>query len=344
MTREQVLGRPFMHPLADYILIGGAWSIVVAIVLAIRPSLATGIDMFTLAVLVLTVNSAHFAASTVRLYADSTNYTKHPFLTMVLPLLAIAAVSICVFLPSGVGRHLQALYLTWSPYHYAAQVYGLSVMCCARTGLLLSSDEKRLIWWTCMLPFFRAFLGAPDSGLGWFVSRETLAHYPGVSILFQFLANALMVLIFVAPLVLSIRIYRTRKQVLPLISLVMMVANGLWWTVLDFVNAFVLATIAHGLQYLAIVLVYHVKDRAKSGSAKGWLRESIVFYGACLMLGYGLFYCWPYAFVWAGAGVAESVLLVTAIINIHHFIVDRYIWRVGPPASRTAPQAMPAPT
>ena len=47
------------------------------------------------------------------------------------------------------------------------------------------------------------------------------------------------------------------------------------------------------------------------------------------MLGYGLFYCWPYAFVLTGFGLAESVLLVTATINIHHFVVDAYIWRLG---------------
>jgi hypothetical protein len=44
-------------------------------------------------------------------------------------------------------------------------------------------------------------------------------------------------------------------------------------------------------------------------------------------LGYALFYCWPYAFRMVGFGQAESMLLVIATINVHHFIVDRYIWR-----------------
>ena len=47
-----------------------------------------------------------------------------------------------------------------------------------------------------------------------------------------------------------------------------------------------------------------------------------------LLLGYGLFYCWPHAYVLAGFGLAESMLLVVAIINIHHFVVDAYIWRL----------------
>ena len=32
----------------------------------------------------------------------------------------------------------------------------------------------------------------------------------------------------------------------------------------------------------------------------------------------------------AGFGPAESVLLVVAVINIHHFIVDAYIWKLTP--------------
>jgi hypothetical protein len=335
LGKQAWIGNAFMHPLADYLLIGSAWSIVATAVLIAQPSLATGMSTLTFAILVLVVNSAHFAASTVRLYADPNNYNKHPFLTMVLPLLALGVVAICVYMPSTIGKHLQALYLTWSPFHYAAQIYGLSNMYCARAGVRLAQQEKDLVWWVCMLPFFRAFLGAPDSGLGWFVSRETLSAFPGVAILLHFATQALNVLIFVAPCVLMFRIHRVKKQVMPLIVVVMMLANGLWWTALDYLNAFLLATIAHGLQYLAIVLVYHIKDtRADAVGSRRRFVEACKFYGICLVLGYGLFYCWPYAYVWAGAGVAESLLMVAAVINIHHFIVDRYIWRVGPPAKQ----------
>ena len=52
------------------------------------------------------------------------------------------------------------------------------------------------------------------------------------------------------------------------------------------------------------------------------------FYGASLILGYALFSCLPLAYVYAGFGKVESVLLVVAAINIHHFIVDAYIWRL----------------
>lgn len=47
-----------------------------------------------------------------------------------------------------------------------------------------------------------------------------------------------------------------------------------------------------------------------------------------LALAFLLFQTLPFAYVAMGFGLAESLLLVTAVINIHHFVVDAYIWRL----------------
>jgi hypothetical protein len=47
-----------------------------------------------------------------------------------------------------------------------------------------------------------------------------------------------------------------------------------------------------------------------------------------ILLGYGLFYCLPWGFYMAGFGLTESILLCVVAINLHHFIVDAYIWRL----------------
>jgi hypothetical protein len=54
----------------------------------------------------------------------------------------------------------------------------------------------------------------------------------------------------------------------------------------------------------------------------------VTFYVGCVLLGYALFDVWPYAYAWAGYDFKRSALLVTAAINIHHFVVDAYIWRL----------------
>ena len=78
---------------------------------------------------------------------------------------------------------------------------------------------------------------------------------------------------------------------------------------------------------MAIVMIVHVKEQARTSAAPAW-RAGASFYAACLALGYALFQLWPRAYVLAGVGYAQSYLLVVAVINIHHFIVDAYIWRL----------------
>ena len=117
---------------------------------------------------------------------------------------------------------------------------------------------------------------------------------------------------------------------MPLISILALVSNGVWWFVLSSLDAFVWATVFHGLQYLALVVIFHVRERASHPqNQRGTLYNGLWFYGASLLLGYGLFQCLPFGYTFAGPGVVESTLLVAATVNIHHFIVDAYIWRLG---------------
>jgi hypothetical protein len=78
--------------------------------------------------------------------------------------------------------------------------------------------------------------------------------------------------------------------------------------------------------------------------------HALWFYGASLALGYALFHALPRAFTLAGFGMVESMLLVIAAINVHHFIVDAYIWKLRPgdsnrrvvDAGAAPPQPVPA--
>jgi hypothetical protein len=109
-----------------------------------------------------------------------------------------------------------------------------------------------------------------------------------------------------------------------------LLVNGFWWFALPATQGFLWATFFHGIQYLAIVLIFHVKERlARPDNQHGLVYHVAWFYGACMLLAYGLFNCLPQAYSLAGFSLTESLLLVVAAINIHHFIVDAYIWRQG---------------
>jgi hypothetical protein len=140
-------GRTFVHPLFDYLVIGGGASLVTLAIAARNDGLFLGgVTLAGTAISVqwavaLACNSAHFAASSVRLYTKPGSFESLPFVTMALPLIALVLLTLAVFEAETLGPQIQALYLTWSPYHYAAQAYGLALM--TATGPAACSIRRR---------------------------------------------------------------------------------------------------------------------------------------------------------------------------------------------------------
>jgi hypothetical protein len=341
--RANLLGNCFFSPTVEYLLIGSAWSLVATLFL-LNPATQFSMDSLVISYAVLAVNCAHFAASTVRLYNKPSFGTDYPVLAYGFPLITLVTLAACVVLPEKFGANLWSLYLSWSPYHYAAQAYGLSVMYSGRSGVRFSQPEQRLLFWICLLPFFvnMAKSGQADInvGLSWIIPWSILGT-PAMQGAIEFARQALSLLTFAAPLAWYFWHSRQKGRALPLMPMFIMATNGVWWVALDYMQAFVLATVAHGLQYLAIMLIFHVREKVREpgNTRPAWL-HAVQFYGICLVLGYGLFFCWPFAFQFLGAGLAQANLMVIATINIHHFIVDRYIWRLrGSPNARTMADA-----
>ncbi|HEU0105787.1 MAG TPA: hypothetical protein VFT38_06415 [Vicinamibacteria bacterium] len=316
------LGRAFVHPAFDLMVIGGGLSLCALAWMKLTGSRVPSLE--AVALLAFLVNSPHFAASTVRLYTKPNAFRDLPFVTKVLPLAMLVVLGVGLALPDSFGTQLVALYFTWSPYHYAAQTYGLALMYSYRSGIQLSDGDKKLIRVACLLPFLFAFLD----------TRGVLLGGPTVAHALAFLLSVLRPACLVVPMLLFLAGALGRGPRLPVISILTIVANAFWWTTLRYMDAFVWATIFHGLQYLAIVIIFHVRERREREPAAApavmgrWLRPAAEFYAVCVVVGYVLFQAWPHASVLAHLRFSQSLLIMVAIINIHHFIVDAYIWRL----------------
>jgi len=264
----------------------------------------------------------------VRLYTKPGAFAAWPLVTMALPLASLAVLTFCVARPETLGISLQKLYMTWSPYHYGAQAYGLAVLYSYRSGCRLLPADKRLLFWTSMLPFLNMAIVTEGLGLRWLLPAAVFSPAP-VSTGLSALGWALAAAAFAGPPLLFLKVWKGPSGPMPLIALMAVVSNTVWFFVLQPMQAMVWATVFHGLQYLAIVLVFHVRDRKVGTSSRGGaLREGVRFYAISLGLAYALFLVLPRAYVALGYGPVESVLVVVAAINIHHFIVDAYIWRL----------------
>jgi len=311
-------------------VIGGGLSLVASAIAITYPHYTVVLGLTTLAYVILFCNSAHFAASTVRLYTKPGAFQTWPFLTMSLPLVFLVALAVCLSFGETVGRHALGLTLTWSAYHYAAQAYGLSVLYAYRSGRQLSNVDKHLLWGVSLLPFIFVVSSGVGIGLDWLLPAAVLTAGP-VDATLRTLAWVLPYVGFAAIALLLLKTWWSQSGPVPLISLLVLVANGVWWFILDPYGAFTVATVFHGLQYLGIVMIFHVKERmAQPGNQRGIAYHALWFYGVSLLLGYGLFSCLPWGFDLLGFGLLQSVALVVVAVNIHHFIVDAFIWRLRP--------------
>jgi hypothetical protein len=326
-----LVGRPFFHGWTELLLVGGGLSLVATLLLWTRRGEPFAYTGMALATVLLASNSAHFAASTVRLYTKPGSFQSWPFLTMVFPLIALVVLAICIALPLQLGTHLQSLYLTWSPYHYALQAYGIAVLYAHRSGCHLGPRDKKLLLWTALLPFFYACISSPNAGLFWFFTKEEVQSVPVAANIVKALGAVLPVAGMAAPFIVWAKIWKSPSGPMPVLSLLALVANGIWWFALTAMGAFFWATVFHGLQYLVIAAIFHVREQVQRPENKRRPRwHAVWFYGASLGLGYALFHALPRAFTFAGFGMVESMLLVIAAINVHHFIVDAYIWKLRP--------------
>lgn len=330
LAARSPLGRSLVAPTFDALMIAGGLSLLVPLVAAAFGGLAGEESwILRLPVLLFFTNNAHFASSTVRLYSKSGSFEKHGFLTMGLPLVTMLVVGLCLLWPEFLAKHLQALYLTWSPYHYAAQTFGVASLYCVRSGVPVEPHERRWLRWACLLPFAVAFLGGRTSGIGWVLGPELIVSRAWLVSAINGLQYVCAGLAFAAPL--AFAFWRVRRgRAMPWLGLGAMLINACWFVIFDFYEAFAWATIFHGLQYLSLVFVFHVREQvAKPGNTQaGWV-HGLRFYAMCLALTYLLFQVWPYGFAFLGFGWAESMLVTIAAINLHHFVVDAYIWKFG---------------
>jgi hypothetical protein len=320
------LGRTFVSPAFDLAFIGGGLSLLVGLVAA-----AGGLrfGLADLSLVLLFGNFAHFASSTVRLYSKPGALQALPrALTLWLPLAMLAGFTLVLHGAGWLVPYVFAVFVIWSPYHYSAQAYGLAMMYAYRSDCPLTEARKRAVWWACLMPFLWSLL-RPDAGVAPILQG---LGFQGVPVLEQVRWGTSLLLSaasLVTPVVVILGLRARAGVTLPLMSVTVVMTNAVWWTFFNYVNAMWWAAIFHGVQYLAIVTIFHVRERTRAESGRlGPLAHGMVFYGACVVLAWVLFVLWPDAYVWAGFDPVLTPQLTVAVVNIHHFIVDAYIWRL----------------
>jgi hypothetical protein len=290
----------------------------------------------------------HYGATLLRVYEHREDRRRYA-LFAVWATLAVWAVFVWGVYDAYVGSLLLTVYLSWSPWHYTGQNYGLAVMFLRRGGFDLTPPVKRTLYVSFFLSFLLALLSlhgeTNSSGSGPAIIGSTYG-FVAVEIPRVFHAHLFLVVLALYGASLLQVAYRLRRvepeSLLPVAALVVtqglwfsLPAAALWWSGRTLGSQYVLfyfvwIAIGHSVQYLWITTYY------AAGSAPR--RERLRFLLKTMLAGAGIWTVPALVFSPALLGeptyLAGLYMLVASAVNVHHFILDGAIWKLrdGPVA------------
>jgi hypothetical protein len=305
---------------------------------------------FFMPLLILLFSMPHYGATLVRVYEQRRERQRYALFAVYTTLLVLA-VSILGVYEAYLGSLLVTVYLTWSPWHYTGQNYGIAVMFLRRRGLSVTPPAKRLLYASFLLSFLLTFvvmhgLGQADYSLADLRSDEVrfmplgLLPRPLAVALVPALAAACLVCL-VGASVLLVRGGRLR-DLLP--AWVLALTQALWFSIpfgmvawgrpsgvepfdvhLSGIDDYRIWTwVGHGVQYLWVTSYYARAEQGWSGYGR-YLTKTAVAGIAIWTLPFALFAPDAFGVRSYDGGLA---LVVAAAINIHHFMLDGAIWKL----------------
>lgn len=326
---------------------GVLYLLVFAVIAAVGPAFRIAQPVAVFPLLILAVSAPHYGATILRVYEYRRDRRAYALFSVWATLFVVAWFSLGLVDPRA-GSWLLTLFLTWSPWHYTGQNYGISVMFLRRAGVDLDATTKRTLYASFLSSFLLTLVvlhgqagplsyGVIDVPTG----GPAIRFLPlGIPHSVTAIATPLIAIGWIAATGLawfrlaSIAPFRSLAPVAWLVA-----THSLWfgipYVLFHFGRApieslgfdlrtyyFTWIALAHALQYLWVTTYY-----ARAGSDwRGFGR----YYGKVLLAGKALFVLpailvAPFGVLSYDAGLA---LLISSAVNVHHFILDGAIWKL----------------
>jgi tetratricopeptide (TPR) repeat protein len=328
-------GRAFWiyNPWLDLIVGCGAWSgplLLLAYLSATSNTLAWSVAFYVLA---LFFNYPHYMATIYRAYHREPDFHRYRIFTVHITCLVLLT-AVLTHVWSRALPWIFTLYLTGSPWHYSGQNYGLFMMFARRAGAQPTRHQRNALYAAFLLSYAILFVtfhtGASADPL--FISLNLPARLSSVLLLLCSLAfvgcsaYGLSGLIGEAGwrgMVPSLTLFAT-QFVWFLLPTVLALGEHLQVPQSRYSTG-VLA-VMHSAQYLWITS-YYARREAVAEGRQTW--RPFAYFGVLIAGGIALFVPAP----WIASRVfhfdfTRSFLIFTALVNIHHFILDGAIWKL----------------
>jgi tetratricopeptide (TPR) repeat protein len=326
-------GQWIYRPWLDFLVGCGAWSApLLAIAAWMTPSHthAWGVAFYLLAIV---FNYPHFMATIYRAYHTRAEFEKYKIVTLHVTLLMVF---------TGVLLHafywllpwVFTLYICWSPWHYTGQNYGLLMMFVRRGGATMTLHERRWIR-TAFIAAYLMLLASFETG----GSSDPLIVSLGIPAKFTLPARLILGTVFVISVLIGFRRLISRSSWRTVAApLTLALTQFLWFVLPTFLELHAayqipqtryssgILAVLHSAQYLWITSYYQQRE-ARAAGKLGW--RMATYFLTLISGGIALFIPGP----WLVSRIfhfdfTTSVLIFTAIVNIHHFILDGALWKL----------------
>lgn len=283
--------------------------------------------------LAILFNYPHFMATIYRAYHTREEFEKYKIVTLhVTVLMLLTGVLLHAF--HGLLPWVFTLYICWSPWHYTGQNYGLLMMFVRRGGAAMTSNDRRWIRAAFMAAYLM-LLASFETG----PSADPLILSFGVPATFTLPARLVLGTVFVGSIFIGFRRFISRTGWATMAApLTLALTQFLWFvlpTLLELHAAYripqtryssgILAVL-HSAQYLWITSYYQRREARMAGQS-GW--RMATYFLTLIAGGIALFIPGP----WLVSRLLHfdfttSFLIFTAVVNIHHFILDGALWKL----------------
>jgi tetratricopeptide (TPR) repeat protein len=283
--------------------------------------------------LALLSNYPHFMATVYRAYHTRNEFEKYRIYTVhVAMLLAVAGVVTHVWY--GLLPWIFTLYICWSPWHYTGQNFGLLMMFARRAGVSPTEAERRALRLSFIASYVLLMLSFHTGPSG-----DALILSLGLAAKFTLPARAILALFFVGSsgwALASLARRSSFRTILPVLTLT--ITQFLWFllpALIELISGHEipqtryssgLLAVLHSTQYLWITSYYQKKEALAAGDSRWSFSRYLV---TLIAGGIALFIPGPWIVSRIfHADFAASFLTFTALVNIHHFILDGAIWKL----------------
>jgi Tfp pilus assembly protein PilF len=283
--------------------------------------------------LALLSNYPHFMATVYRAYHTRDEFEKYRIYTVHVALL-LALAGVVTHFWYALLPWIFTLYICWSPWHYTGQNFGLLMMFSRRAGVSPTEAERRALRLSFIASYILLMLSFHTGASG-----DALIFSLGLAAKFTLPARAALALFFVGAsgwALVSLARRSSFRTILPVMTLT---ATQFLWFLLPAMIELIsgreipqtryssgLLAVLHSTQYLWITSYYQKKEARAGGDSRWSFSRYLV---TLIAGGIALFIPGP----WIVSRVfhvdfAASFLTFTALVNIHHFILDGAIWKL----------------